>query len=58
MFEETKKLLQHAQDTNATLSELSDQRSSKPPLALRILTAVIALSCLAALVVAAIVASR
>lgn len=58
MFEEAKRLLQRAQDANSTLGELSDQRGVKPPLLGRILTAITALSCLAALLAAAIIATR
>lgn len=58
MFEETKKLLQRAQDTNTTLGELSDQRQPRPRLASRILMAALALGCLAALIAAAVAASR
>lgn len=58
MFEETKKVLQHAMDTNATLGDLSDQRGDRPRFGSRILTAIIALSCLGALVAAAVLASR
>ena len=58
MFEETKKLLQRAQDANTTLGELSDQREPTPRLVSRILMAALALGCLAALIAAAVAASR
>ncbi len=58
MFEETKRLLQRAQDTNSTLGELSDQRGDAPRVGYRILTAAVALACIGALVIAAILATR
>lgn len=58
MFEETKKLLQQAQDANTTLGELSDQRSPAPAGALRIAAAVIVLACVGALIAAAVIAAR
>ncbi len=58
MFEETKKLLQRAQNANTTLGELSDQRQPRPAVASRILMGVLALACLGALIAAAIAATR
>ncbi len=58
MFEETKKLLQRAQNANTTLGELSDQRQPRPAIASRILMGVLALACLGALIAAAIAATR
>lgn len=58
VFEETKRLLQRAQNANFTLGELSDQRGGKAPLLARVVTAIAALSCLAALLAAAIIATR
>lgn len=58
MFEETKKLLQRAQNANTTLGELSDQRQPRPAIASRILMGILALACLGALIAAAIAATR
>lgn len=58
MFEETKKLLQRAQNANTTLGELSDQRQPRPAIASRILMGVLALACLGALIAAAVAATR
>lgn len=58
MFEETKKLLQRAQNANTTLGELSDQRQPTPSIGGRILMALLALACLGALIAAAIAATR
>jgi len=58
MFEQTKRLLQRAQDANSTLGELSDQRQPAPKLASRLLMGVLALACIGALIAAAIAATR
>jgi len=58
VFEETKKLLQRAQNANTTLGELSDQRQPRPAIASRILMGILALACLGALIAAAIAATR
>lgn len=58
VFEQTKRLLQRANDANTTLGELSDQRQPTPKLASRILMGVLALACIGALVAAAIAATR
>lgn len=58
MFEETKKLLQRAQNANTTLGELNDQRQPTPRIGSRILMGLLALACLGALIAAAIAATR
>jgi hypothetical protein len=58
VFEQTKKLLQRAQNANTTLGELSEQRRPAPRLASRILIGVLALACLGGLLAATIAATR
>lgn len=58
MFEETKKLIDHAQSNNNELNDLADQRSTPAPMARRILAAAIGIAALAALVLAAILSGR
>lgn len=58
MFEETKKLIDHAQSNNTELNELADQRSAPVSMVRKIIAAAIGLAALAALIVAAILSGR
>jgi hypothetical protein len=55
MFEETKKLIDHANSNNDSLSELSDQRAPQSSLLRKVLVTAVALAAIAALIVAAII---
>lgn len=58
MFEETKKLIDHAQSNNNELNDLADQRSAPTSMLRRIFAATIGIAALAALIIAAILSGR